>query len=298
VEAVRVVRAALREAVLAAVVFAAAGFDVVARLAGAAFVAVVFLGAAVLVAVLTAVALTAVVLAGADFDAVARLAGAAFVAVAFRGAVVLAAVVLAAVVLAAAVLAAPVVAAVVLAVVARLAGAAFVAVDFVAGAFLAAVDLGAAVLAGALRVVARGAAARAAVLTAGFAAALAAEPVLIGVTVAGARPAAIRTSDTSARGSFFGFAVTSLKKVLGLKRGTDVLRIFTLSPVRGLRPTRAFRATFSKEPNPLIATFSPLATARVMVSTTASTASVATFRLPRRDSSAATSSALFTAILR
>ena len=262
VEAVRVVRAALREAVLATVVFAGADFEAVARLAGAAFVAVAFLGAVVLAAV------------------------------------VLAAVVLAAVVLAAVVLAAPVVAAVVLAVVARLAGAAFVAVDFVAGAFLAAVDLGAAVLAGALRVVARGAAARAAVLTAGFAAALAAEPVLIGVTVAGARPAAIRTSDTSARGSFFGFAVTSLKKVLGLKRGTDVLRILTLSPVRGLRPTRAFRATFSKEPNPLIATFSPLATARVMVSTTASTASVATFRLPRRDSSAATSSALFTAILR
>jgi len=80
-----------------------------------------------------------------------------------------------------------------------------------------------------------------------------------------------------------------LNAVPGRNLGIEVFLIFTVSPVRGLRPTRALRTVFSKEPKPLIATFSPRATARVMVSTIASTASVASFLLPSRPSSASTS---------
>ena len=73
--------------------------------------------------------------------------------------------------------------------------------------------------------------------------------------------------------------------------------IFTASPVRGLRPVRALRACFSKVPKPLMATLSPLATVKVIISTMASTATVACRFPPRRVSRASTSSALFTGLL-
>src|SRR4051794_18423794 len=48
----------------------------------------------------------------------------------------------------------------------------------------------------------------------------------------------------------------------GRNFGTDVFFTLTASPVRGLRPVRAARSTFSNTPNPVMATFSPWATAR------------------------------------
>ena len=107
-------------------------------------------------------------------------------------------------------------------------------------------------------------------------------------------PAAARVPARAALGSLRGLATTSLKALPARNRGTCVLLIFTASPVRGLRPVRAARAAFSNVPNPVIATFPPLATSRMTTSTTASSASVAALRLPSRSSSARITSALFT----
>jgi hypothetical protein len=104
--------------------------------------------------------------------------------------------------------------------------------------------------------------------------------VLLAVFLAGAVPVPERAAEAAAFGSFLAPLTTSLKLWPGLNFGTDVFLIFTVSPVRGLRPVRAGRATFSKTPKPVMATRSPAATERVMVSTTASTASVAAFLLP------------------
>ena len=52
------------------------------------------------------------------------------------------------------------------------------------------------------------------------------------------------------------------------------------APVCGLRTQRASRTRFSNEPKPVMATFSPLATSRVMVSSTDSSACAAAFLLP------------------
>jgi hypothetical protein len=54
--------------------------------------------------------------------------------------------------------------------------------------------------------------------------------------------------------------------------GTAVFFARVRSPVRGLRTILAGRTAFSKAPNPVIATFSPLTTSRVTVSTTDSSA--------------------------
>ena len=89
-----------------------------------------------------------------------------------------------------------------------------------------------------------------------------------------------RGRPTAAFGSFLAPLTTSLKLWPALNFGTEVFLIFTAAPVRGLRPVRAGRATFSKTPKPVMATRSPDGTARVMVSITASTASVAAFLLP------------------
>ena len=62
--------------------------------------------------------------------------------------------------------------------------------------------------------------------------------------------------------------------------GTCVFLARIRSPVCGLRTMRALRTRFSKEPNPVMATFSPLATSRVMVSRTDSSACRAAFLLP------------------
>ena len=66
----------------------------------------------------------------------------------------------------------------------------------------------------------------------------------------------------------------------GLKFGTAFFLAFIRWPVAGLRTQRASRTFFSKEPNPVMATFSPRATSRVMVSRTESSACAAALRLP------------------
>ena len=78
------------------------------------------------------------------------------------------------------------------------------------------------------------------------------------------------------------------------KRGAEVFFTLTTAPVRGLRAVRAARSTFSKAPKPVRTTFSPRATARVMVSMMASTASWAALRLPSGSESRSMSSVLFT----
>ena len=106
--------------------------------------------------------------------------------------------------------------------------------------------------------------------------------VFLAVDFAGALavPVADRVAEAAAFGSFLAPLTTSLKLWPGLNFGTEVFLIFTAAPVRGLRPVRAGRTTFSKTPKPVMATRSPEATARVTVSMTASTASVAAFLFP------------------
>src|SRR5690606_31615604 len=89
-------------------------------------------------------------------------------------------------------------------------------------------------------------------------------------------------------------ATSSLKLAPGRKAGTDVFFTLTASPVRGLRAVLAARTRFSKTPNPVIDTFSPLVTAFWISERTASRAAVAVFRSPSRPESASMSSALFT----
>src|SRR5262245_42359848 len=59
-----------------------------------------------------------------------------------------------------------------------------------------------------------------------------------------ARDAALPATLAAALGSFFAPLTTSLNPWPALNFGTDVFLIFTVSPVRGLRPVRAGRATF------------------------------------------------------
>ena len=73
-------------------------------------------------------------------------------------------------------------------------------------------------------------------------------------------------------GSFFAPATTSLSSLPAENFGTAFFFDFIRSPVCGLRTQRALRTAFSNEPKPVIATFSPLATSRVMVSSTDSSA--------------------------
>ncbi len=73
-------------------------------------------------------------------------------------------------------------------------------------------------------------------------------------------------------GSFLAPDTTSLSCAPGLKFGTAFFLAFIRCPVEGLRTHRASRTFFSKEPKPVMATFSPLATSRVMVSSTDSSA--------------------------
>ncbi len=92
---------------------------------------------------------------------------------------------------------------------------------------------------------------------------------------------------------------TALNCAPGRKAGTEVGFTFTVSPVRGLRATRAARRRCSKTPNPVMVTLSPLCTARTIVSTTFSTAAVACRRSePNLSVSTSMSSALFMQILR
>jgi hypothetical protein len=81
-------------------------------------------------------------------------------------------------------------------------------------------------------------------------------------------------------GSFFWPDTTALRSAPAVNLGIAVFLAFTRSPVRGLRTHRASRMRFSNEPKPVIATFSPRATSRVMTSSTESSACCACFRLP------------------
>jgi hypothetical protein len=67
-----------------------------------------------------------------------------------------------------------------------------------------------------------------------------------------------------------------------LNAGTAFFFDFIRAPVEGLRTQRASRTRFSNEPKPVMATISPLATSRVMVSSTDSSACEAALRLPSK----------------
>jgi hypothetical protein len=82
------------------------------------------------------------------------------------------------------------------------------------------------------------------------------------------------------RGSFLAPETTFLRSWPGENFGTAFFFDFIRSPVCGLRTQRALRTAFSKEPNPVMATFSPLATSRVIVSSTESSACAACLRFP------------------
>ena len=199
--------------------------------------------------------LAAVFLAGAFF-AGAFLAGAFFAVVVFLAGAFLAA-------------------AVVFLAGAFLAGAAFFAGAFLAGAFFAGAFFAGAFLAGALAVVV--------FLAVVFLAAA------VAFLAAGAAAA------TVSFGSFLAPETTFFRSWPGLNFGTAVFFAFMRAPVCGLRTQRASRTRFSKEPKPVIATFSPLATSRVIVSSTASSACAAAFLFPsKRADSASISCDLFT----
>ena len=117
---------------------------------------------------------------------------------------------------------------------------AFFAVDFVADAFLAVDDF----LAGA------------------------ADFLVVDVAFLAGEVAAATVS----RGSFFAPDTTFFRSWPGVNFGTLLRLVRMFSPVRGLRAVLAARTLFSNEPKPVIATFSPLATSRVIVSSTDSRA--------------------------
>lgn len=74
------------------------------------------------------------------------------------------------------------------------------------------------------------------------------------------------------RGSFLAPEMMFFRSWPGVNFGTDFFLDFIRSPVCGLFTQRALRTAFSNEPKPVIATFSPLATSLVMVSSTDSSA--------------------------
>jgi hypothetical protein len=110
-----------------------------------------------------------------------------------------------------------------------------------------------------------------------------ASPPTPGTALAAAAAAALTALSATARvsaGSCRAPETTALRSAPGRNFGTAVSAAWVRSPVRGLRTVRASRTLFSNEPNPVIATFSPRATSRVMVSMTASSAWAAAFRFP------------------
>ena len=144
----------------------------------------------------------------------------------------------------------------------------FLAVDFLAVVFFAA-DVEDAFFAGAADLEA-----------ADFAGAdfLAAAPVT--AAAAARTPGGLGIVAAVSLGSFFAPEMTSLSSLPAENFGTDFFFDFIRSPVCGLRTQRALRTAFSNEPKPVIATFSPLATSRVMVSSTDSSAWAACLRFP------------------
>ncbi len=83
---------------------------------------------------------------------------------------------------------------------------------------------------------------------------------------------AFSTAARVTAGSFFAPDTTSFSCAPALKFGTAFFLALIRCPVEGLRTQRASRTFFSNEPNPVMATFSPFATSRVMVSSTESSA--------------------------
>ncbi len=94
--------------------------------------------------------------------------------------------------------------------------------------------------------------------------------------------AGLAAATTATLGNALAPDTTAFSSAPARNFGTDVFFACTLSPVRGLRTMRAGRTAFSKAPNPVMATFSPRATSRAMVSITASRASEAALRLPSK----------------
>jgi hypothetical protein len=81
-------------------------------------------------------------------------------------------------------------------------------------------------------------------------------------------------------GSFLAPETTALRSAPAVNFGMAVFFALMRSPVRGLRTHRASRTRFSNDPKPVIATFSPRATSRVMTSSTDSSACCACLRFP------------------
>ena len=95
--------------------------------------------------------------------------------------------------------------------------------------------------------------------------------------------------------SFLAPDTTPLNSAPGRNFGSLVALIFTVSPVRGLRPRRALRAEDSNTPKPLTATLLPLATAFLVSWRNASTMSLTSFLLwPSLADTLSIRSALFT----
>ncbi len=100
---------------------------------------------------------------------------------------------------------------------------------------------------------------------------------------------------TVSLGSFLAPEMTFFRSAPAVNFGTDFFLDFILAPVCGLRTQRASRTRFSNEPKPVMATFSPLATSRVIVSRTDSSAWAAALRFPsKRVDSVSMSCDLFT----
>ena len=95
-----------------------------------------------------------------------------------------------------------------------------------------------------------------------------------------AAPAAADGAATTSLGSFLAPETTFFRSWPGVNFGTFFFLVRMVAPVCGLRAWPALRTLRSKEPNPVIATFSPRATSRVMVSSTESSACAACLRLP------------------
>ena len=149
----------------------------------------------------------------------------------------------------------------------------FAAVDFFAVLFFAAVPFLAAVfLAGDFLAVL--------FFVAFFAVDLAAEAAFLAGAVAFL--AAGAAAATVSLGSFFAPEMTFFRSAPGVNFGTAFFFDFMVWPVCGLRTVRAFRTRFSNEPKPVIATFSPFATSRVIVSRTDSSAWAAALRFPSK----------------
>ena len=73
-------------------------------------------------------------------------------------------------------------------------------------------------------------------------------------------------------GGFLAPDTTFFRSAPAVNFGTAVFLALIRAPVCGLRTQRAPRTRFSNDPKPVIATFSPLATSRVIVSRTDSSA--------------------------